>query len=244
MTAVNSHDEWSPLREIIVGSANNYVSHDRELSFDIFFHENLYHSDWAYPRLRQRRDNSVLTEERSHRIKERYVEELIEDVEGLAETLQGLDVKVHRPVQLPSDADPIAGFGWQAPPVPPLNLRDNTLIVGSEIIETPPAIRSRYLETRFLSKVFMEYFEAGSQWTTMPRPVLTDASFDQSYANDLETSLGGPTEVISDPQVSPYDVGLEMILDGAQCLRLGQDIVVNVANENHAKGYELSLIHI
>ncbi|GAA3686749.1 glycine amidinotransferase [Micrococcus yunnanensis] len=244
MTAVNSHDEWSPLREIIVGSANNYVSHDRELSFDIFFHENLYHSDWAYPRLRQRRDNSVLTEERSHRIKERYVEELIEDVEGLAETLQGLDVKVHRPVQLPSDADPIAGFGWQAPPVPPLNLRDNTLIVGSEIIETPPAIRSRYLETRFLSKVFMEYFEAGSQWTTMPRPVLTDASFDQSYANDLETSLGGPTEVISDPQVSPYDVGLEMILDGAQCLRLGQDIVVNVANENHAKGYEWLRRHL
>src|SRR5690606_2265787 len=54
---------------------------------------------------------------------------------------------------------------------------------------------------------------------------------------DLETSLGGPTEVIEDPQASPYDVGFEMMLDGAQCLRLGRDIAVNVANENHAKGY-------
>jgi glycine amidinotransferase len=241
---LNSHDEWSPLREIIVGSSKNYVSHDRELSFDLFFHENLFRSDWAYPRLNQRRDNSQVTDDRSWKIKQQYVDELTEDVEALASTLQSLGVTVHRPVELPEDPEPIAGLGWQAPPIPPLNLRDNTLIVGDEIIETPPAIRSRYLETRFMAGIFADYFERGAKWSTMPRPILTDNSFDQSYARDLETSLGGPTEVIVDPQRSPYDVGHEMMLDGAQCLRLGRDIIVNVANKNHALGYKWLKRHL
>jgi len=239
---MNSHNDWDDLREIIVGSSENYVSHDRELSFDVFFHENLFRSDWAYPRLNQATD--LNTSERAWKIGKRYVEELTEDVEGLAAVLSSLGVTVHRPTTLPANPDPIAGFGWTAPPVPALNIRDNTLIVGGEIIETPPAIRSRYLETRLLSRVFMDYYEAGATWTTMPRPVLTDRSFDLSYARDHETSLGGPTEVIEDPRESPFDVGYEMILDGAQCIRLGQDIIVNVANANHRKGFEWLKRHL
>ncbi|MBF6333239.1 glycine amidinotransferase [Nocardia transvalensis] len=228
---LNSHDEWSPLKEIVVGSAENYTSHDRELSFDLFFHENLFRSDWAYPRLSKASQGNA--DERSWGIKQRYVEELNEDVEGLAETLVSLGVTVHRPITLAKDAAPIAGFGWEAPPVPALNIRDNTLILGDEIIETPPAIRSRYLETRLLAPIFRRYYEAGARWTTMPRPLLTDNSFDLSYARDIETTLGGPTEPVEDPEPSPYDVGFEMMLDGAQCLRLGEDLVINIANENH-----------
>ncbi|MEU1707595.1 glycine amidinotransferase [Streptomyces sp. NPDC005706] len=215
-----------------MGSAANYVSHDRELSFDLFFHENLFRSDWAYPRLRQADGSSM--EHRSWRIKQQYVEELHEDVEGLAQTLAEIGVTVHRPMPLPPNAESISGLGWSALPVPPLNIRDNTLILGDEIIETPPAIRSRYLETRLLTPVYRAYYERGARWTTMPRPILTDASFDLSYARDTETTLGGPTEPIEDPQTSPFDVGHEMMLDGAQCLRLGRDVIVNIANANHA----------
>lgn len=230
---LNTFNDWDPLQEIIVGSAENYTSHDRELSFDVFFHENVFRSDWAYPRLHRTTDRSA--DARGWKIKQRYVEELCEDVEALASVIASLGVKVHRPIPLPSNAPPIAGFGWEAPPVPALNIRDNTLIVGDEIIETPPAIRSRYLETRLLAHVFEQYFEAGANWTTMPRPILTDRSFDLSYARDTETTLGGPTEPIEEPQASPFDIGFEMMLDGAQCLRLGRDIIVNVANENHAQ---------
>lgn len=239
---VSTFNDWDPLQEVIVGSAQNYISHDRELSFDVFFHENLFRSDWAYPRLNQSTNRPP--KERSWRISERYTTELTEDVENLAKTISQLGVKVHRPITLPENAKPIAGFGWQALPVPALNLRDNTLIIGNEIIETPPAIRSRYFETRLLAKIFFSYFERGAKWTTMPRPILTDTSFDLSYVRDTETSLGGPTEVIEDPQVSPYDAGLEMILDGAQVLRLGRDIIINVANENHRFGYEWLKRHL
>ncbi|QIZ37040.1 glycine amidinotransferase [Saccharopolyspora sp. ASAGF58] len=229
---LNSHDEWSPLKEIIVGSAENYLSHERDISFDLFHFDNLrFRSDWAYPRLTRAREGT--TASHSWEIKRRYAEELHEDVEGLATVLTGLGVTVHRPIPLPPDAAPISGLGWQAAPTPALNIRDNTLIIGDEIIETSPAIRSRYLETRLLAPIFTTYFNDGAKWTTMPRPILTDNSFDLSYTRDAQTTLGGPTEPIDEPQPSPYDVGFEMMLDGAQCLRLGRDIVVNIAHENH-----------
>ena len=53
---LNSYDEWSPLKEVVVGSAAHYTSHERELSFDLFFHDNIAgdnttRSEWYYPRL-------------------------------------------------------------------------------------------------------------------------------------------------------------------------------------------------
>jgi glycine amidinotransferase len=124
--------------------------------------------------------------------------------------------------------------GWSASVVPPLNVRDNTLILGDEIIETPPMIRSRYFETQFLKPVFQRYFAQGARWTVMPRPLMTDASFDLSYAR--VSSVGGPTEPIGDPRTSCYDVGTEMMFDGAQVLRLGRDLVVNISTTHHAMG--------
>jgi len=228
---LSSYDDFTPLREIIVGSAENYLSHERDLTFELFHHENLggFRSDWAYPRI------AVTDDHRrpAWSINRRYTEELHEDVEALADTLGGLGVTVHRPLPLPPNAAPIAGLGWQAAPTPALNVRDNTLILGDEIIETPPAIRARYLETRLLAPVFAAYFAAGARWTTMPRPTLTDRSFDLSYALDVSTTLGGPTEPVGQPQPCPYDVGYEMMLDGAQVLRLGRDLIINIAHENH-----------
>jgi glycine amidinotransferase len=224
------------MREVIVGSAENYTSHDREVSFDLFFHENLFRSDWAYPRLHK--STGAVTGSRGWRIKQRYVDELNEDVEGLVDVLESRGITVHRPIPLPFNAGAISGFGWESMPVPALNVRDNTLILGKEIIETPPAVRSRYLETRLLAPVYKMYFDRGAKWTTMPRPILTENSFDLSYMRSAETTLGGPTEPIKDPQPSPYDVGYEMMLDGAQCLRLGRDIIVNIANDNHATACE------
>ncbi|MFF3917322.1 glycine amidinotransferase [Streptomyces sp. NPDC001852] len=231
---LNSFDEWSPLKEVVVGSAENYTSHERELSFDLFFHDNITQdnvgrSEWYYPRLTSTAGRSGADRQP---IKQRYVDELNEDLELLAKTLEGLGVTVHRPMPLDAATAQVRTPAWEASVVPPLNVRDNTLILGDEIIETPPMIRSRYFETQFLTPVFARYFEAGARWTVMPRPLMTDASFDLSYARTA--TAGGPTEPIENPRPSPYDVGLEMMFDGAQCLRLGRDLVVNISTANHA----------
>ncbi|MGX1914094.1 glycine amidinotransferase [Streptomyces phaeochromogenes] len=246
---LNSFDEWSPLREVVVGSADNYVSHERELSFDLFFHDNLVHdnrvhdhlgpdnaaqgnsgrSEWYYPRLTTRREG---TGRQRTAVARRHVDELNEDLEGLAETLRDLGVTVHRPLPLPPEATEVTTPAWSASVVPPLNIRDNTLILGDEIIETPPMIRSRYFETQFLKPLFQEYFRRGARWSVMPRPLMTDASFDLSYVRTA--TAGGPTEPIEDQRPSPYDVGVEMMFDAAQCLRLGRDIVANVSTAHHA----------
>ncbi|MGG7608568.1 glycine amidinotransferase [Streptomyces sp. ZG43] len=233
---LNSFDEWSRLREVVVGSAENYVSHERELSFDLFFHDNLAQdnpgrSEWYYPRLSARGERS---DRQRQPVAQRYVDELNEDLEGLADTLRGLGVTVHRPRALPATTAEVTTPAWSASVVPPLNVRDNTLVLGDEIIETAPMIRSRYFETQLLKPLFQEYFRNGCRWTVMPRPLMTDASFDLSYVRSA--TVGGPTEPIGEPQPSPYDVGLEMMFDAAQCLRLGRDIIANVSTENHELG--------
>ncbi len=227
---LNSFDDWSPLREVILGSATNYTLHERELSFDLFFYDQMsdksFYDEMYYPHIGPQ---SAATTRRSP-IKQRYLEELIEDVEGMADVLESLSVTVHRPMPL-ADATDVATLAWQAAVTPPLNVRDNTLILGDEVIETPPQVRARYFENQFLNPVFANYFRQGARWTVMPRPLMTDASFDPSYAKG---SPGGPAEHITDPAPSPYDVGYEMMFDGAQILRLGRDLLANVATENHA----------
>lgn len=228
---LNSFDEWSRLREVVVGSALNYTSHERELSFDLFFHDNITRSEWYYPRLTAPGGQEGAGARGTSPIKQRYVDELNEDIEGIVSTLESLSVRVLRPMELPASTTQVRTPAWSAAVVPPLNVRDNTLIAGDEIIETPPQIRSRYFETQFLTPVFAEYFRQGARWTVMPRPLMTDGSFDPSYAN---SSAGGPVEPVNDPQPSPYDVGYELMIDAAQCLRLGRDLIVNVSTENHA----------
>ncbi|GII92843.1 glycine amidinotransferase [Sinosporangium siamense] len=226
---LNSYDEWSPLKEVVVGSAANYTSHERELSFDLFFHDNLIRSEWYYPRLSVAGSGSQPRS--STPIKQRYVEELNEDVEGIVKALESLSVTVHRPLPLDESTSEVRTPAWSAAMVPALNVRDNSIILGDEIIETPPMVRSRYFETQLLTPVFAEYFRRGAKWTVMPRPLMTDASFDPSYAS---SSAGGPTEPVTDPRPSPYDVGFEMMFDGAQCLKLGRDLIVNISTANHA----------
>lgn len=235
---LNSFDEWSPLKEVVVGSAENYVSHERELSFELFFHDNIAgdnRSEWYYPRLRSR-GGAAPTSGTRVPVKQRYVAELNEDLQGLVDTLTSLGVKVHRPTDVDAATVEVRTPAWSASVMPPLNVRDNTLIAGNEIIETSPMIRSRFFETQLLKPVFQEYFRRGARWSVMPRPLMTDASFDLSYARS--STAGGPMEPIEDPQPSRYDVGQEMLFDAAQCLRLGRDIVANIATHNHALGVD------
>lgn len=199
-----------------------------ELSFRLFFND-VAHSSFYYPSLEA--EGALAASDSRGRLNRRYVEELAEDVEGLAQALTDEGVVVHRPEPLP----PKPGFAtpnWQAAMIPALNVRDQTLVVGEEIIETAPQVRARLLEGDLLKPVFSRYFRAGSRWTSMPRPQMLDASFDTSYVS------GRATPAIEDlgVAVSGSPDAFEIMLDGAQCLRFGADLLVNASTANHVLG--------
>lgn len=233
---LNSYDDFTPLKEIVVGSAGGYVDRIMDLSFDMFISDNVSGTRGYFPSLSTWR----ASEARARRnepdrlsLKKRLLDELVEDVEGVAKQLAALSVAVHRPTEPAPDLTRVVTPAWDAAVVPPLNVRDISLVMGDEIIETPPTLRDRYFENQFLKPVFQEYFRRGARWTVMPRPLMTDASFDPDNQNAAPN-----IEVPEDPRPSPYDAGVELMIDAANCLRLGRDLVVNISNANHALAVE------
>ncbi|MEU0222265.1 inosamine-phosphate amidinotransferase 1, partial [Streptomyces sp. NPDC006265] len=220
--ALNSYDEFTRLDEVVVGRAEHYTHHHTDTSWRLFFYDNVA------PVLTQ---HATASGEELLPIPAQLVDELNEDIGGLAEALTGCGVNVLRPAAPGKDVD-IRSPHWDARATPPLNVRDQTIILGDTIVETAPHVRARAFENDLLKPVFYRYYEDDrANWLSMPRPALARDSLDTSYftrqgldvARATDNEMAGPIE----------GLGLEMVFDGAQCMRLGRDVLVNVANHNH-----------
>jgi glycine amidinotransferase len=201
---INSFNEWSPLKEVIVGSPINYNTQDLELSFKLFFHDVAY-TAFCYPYYERRDDKeSAITPKNNstRELRKQYLEELTEDVNELVKTLEQLGVKVYRPMTLNQPIKFKTPY-WESVCIPALNVRDQALIIGNEIIETPPQIRARYFENDLLKPIFYKYFHQGARWTTMPKPIMTDQSFDISYVSSDRTPC---VENIYTQKISEFDI--------------------------------------
>ncbi len=140
-------------------------------------------------------------------IKQQYLEELKEDLIGLENTLKRHVKNVIRP-------DPVSNIitfktpNWKTEMLPALNVRDQTIIIGDTIVETSPMIRNRYFENDLMQDIFNECFLDGAKWIQMPKSRLTEKK-----------------------------INTDMMIDGAQFVRFGKDIIVNVASDAHYLGY-------
>lgn len=209
----NVHTEWGELKEIIVGSVSNFNDYCADESFYFYFLENLN------PGI----EKKIL--ERSLKIKKKFLNEREEDLNNLASILTTLGIKVHRPESPPVGVKfKLNTFSDYYSPCD--NPRDLVLIVGNRIIETPVGWRRRYFETDLLKKIFINYSNEGSHWTAAPRGILNNDSYD--------TNSNYKNFNIAHAQLNN---SYEMLFDAAQCLKFGKDIVMNVANINHYKGY-------
>ncbi|RNH93499.1 inosamine-phosphate amidinotransferase 1 [Micromonospora aurantiaca] len=216
--SANSFDEWSRLREVVVGRAEHYTAHDVDTSWSLFYFENVA------PVLADGGGGELLP------IPARLVDELNEDIAGLVEALTGCGVRVLRPAPPGKEVD-IASPLWTARATPPLNVRDQTIVLGDTIVETAPHIRARIFENDLLKPLLYRYYAAGSNWLSMPRPALGAGSLDAAYFHRRGIDVSRATGLETAPGID--GLGLEMVFDGAQCLRLGRDVLVNVANHNH-----------
>lgn len=214
---VNSHNEWDPLEEIIVGrlegatipSSHAVVACNvpgmaaRAQSLAAGFH---------YPKF--------------------MVEPAQQELDDFIRVLEGLGVVVTRPEPVDFQtkyATPhwsSCGFANSCP-------RDSMLVIGDEILETPMAWPCRYFETHSYRPILKDYFRRGARWTAAPRPQLTDELFDPDFTLPQR---GEPVRYIL--------TEFEPVFDAADFFRCGLDLFVTRSNVTNALGIEWLRRHL
>lgn len=212
--SVNIYTEWGPLKEVIVGSVFNMSSHNIDLSFKLFFNNNI--KDVILK-------NSIV-------LQQKLIEERQQDLDDLAKTLSSMGIIVHRPKQL-EKVEEFTTPNFKDHTSPCDNPRDQVFIIGNKIIETPCIWRKRYFENDLLKTIFYKKFMEGAAWISAPRPMMKETSFDLEYARETNNIN------IDWDHYDSLQKDYEIMFDGAQCLKFGKDILMNVANQNHQLGF-------
>ncbi|MGI5338670.1 amidinotransferase [Streptomyces sp. CA-181903] len=214
---VNSHNEWDPLEEVVVGRLDGAVVPSRHPVVAC----NL--PPWAA------RLQGLTAGRRYPKI---LVERAQRELDGFVGLLRSLGVTVTRP-------DPVdhgrrfrtphwssRGFCNACP-------RDCLLVVGDEIIETPMAWPCRYFETHSYRTLLKDYFRRGARWTAAPRPQLTDELFVPGHRRPR---AGEPVRHI----VTEF----EPVFDAADFVRVGRDLFVTRGNVTNRMGVDWLRRHL
>jgi N-dimethylarginine dimethylaminohydrolase len=202
--AVISNNDWDPLEEIFVGRADTVVCPPREISTHSFCFGGSPYS---------------VVEELPDRYPQKLLDEGTEDLEGLADTLKKLGVKVHRPEKM----DNMKEFStpeWTTHGWTHFSPRDLLLPLNNLIIETPSPMRSRYFENRAYYPYLYEQMKDGTEWISAPKPILTDDNY----------QLGTPEDVTL--------TNKEIVFDAPNMVRMGRDILAQISNSGNHLGFE------
>ncbi|MEU2394483.1 amidinotransferase [Streptomyces sp. NPDC007369] len=214
---VNSHNEWDPLEEVIVGRLEGMTipSGHPVVSCNI--------PPWA---ARLQRLAAGLQYPRM------LVEPAQQELEQFVALLQSLDITVRRPDAVQHGRRfgtpdwSSRGFGSSCP-------RDSMLVIGDEIIETPMAWPCRYFETHAYRTILKDYFRRGARWTAAPRPQLTDDLFETGF------QVPGPGE-----PMRYILTEFEPVFDAADFVRAGRDLFVTRSNVTNSMGIEWLRRHL
>jgi N-dimethylarginine dimethylaminohydrolase len=154
-----SHDEFSPLTEVVVGTSVGART------------PTLDRSAWLnlYPDL----SASELRGIAAGGFPPSLLAEAEEDLDTLAATLSKLGVTVHRPTPV-DHAAVFASPYWRTTGFHSYCPRDLALVVGNVIIQSPSPMRARMYELVGLRDLFQQKMLAGSPWIAGPTPQLRD----------------------------------------------------------------------
>ena len=201
-------NEYSKLKKCIVGREFSLSPKIFDISFKVFFRENLEELDYC-----QEFENEYTSE---------VIGQRNEDLDNLAKTLEKYDVEVLRPdtvekvlkVQTPNFTSIFR---------PSSNVRDQCLIYKNTIYETAPSLRGRFFENNTLYNIFKKLYSTGMNWVQVPKSPLTDECID--------------TEKYDSPRdFSRIDPKFDMFFDSANCLKMNDDLFYNYSSYNHFLG--------
>ncbi|MEU0109460.1 amidinotransferase [Streptomyces sp. NPDC006251] len=217
VSPVDSHTEWDPLEEIIVGRLEGATipSDHPVVTCNV--------PPWAgrlqglaagfrYPRM--------------------LIEKAQQEIDGFVTLLESLGVTVRRPDAV-DHRRRFATPDWSSRGFCNTCPRDSMLVIGDEIIETPMAWPCRYFETHSYRPILKDYFRRGARWTAAPKPQLTDELFDPDFRVPED---GDPMRYIL--------TEFEPVFDAADFVRAGRDLFVTRSNVTNAMGIEWLRRHL
>lgn len=215
---VNSHNEWDPLEEVIVGSVKGATIPEWHVSGKAVWPDK--HWDMF-----------------KHKAGQPFPLELMEgaarELDGLAKILEREGVKVTRPHIRDGDFNtsvktPDFESKSQLYAAMP---RDVLITIGNQIIEAPMAWRSRFFEYRPYRKLIKEYFSKGGKWTAAPKPEMCDDLF----VSEDTFKLGDRSFVTTE---------YEPVFDAAEFTRIGRDIFTQRSQVTNEMGIEWLRRHL
>ncbi|MET9359914.1 glycine amidinotransferase [Streptomyces sp. NPDC006632] len=212
---VNSWNEWDPLQEMVVGSADNANFEPTEPG--------------SRPSIRNAPDTPFPTGPKS----KKAIDLANEELQQLANLLESQGVTVRRPETHDFSA-PIRTPDFEVEnqycAVCP---RDVMITMGNEIIEATMSRRARYFEYQPYRKLVYEYWNADArvQWTTAPKPSMADGMYREEFWDwPLEKRHA---------QMHSHEFCInqdEVIFDAADMSRLGRDILVQESMTTNRAG--------
>ncbi|WP_184569105.1 amidinotransferase [Streptomyces zagrosensis] len=217
LSPVNSHNEWDPLEEIIVGRLEGATipSDHPVVSCNIppgAARLQRLAGGFTYPR--------------------KLIEPAQHELDQFVSLLQSLGIQVTRPEAV----NHRRRFGtpdWSSRGFCNTCPRDSMLVIGDEIIETPMAWPCRYFETHSYRAILKDYFRRGARWTAAPKPQLTDALFEEDFRIP---KVGEPMRYIL--------TEFEPVFDAADFVRAGRDLFVLRSNVTNHMGIDWMRRHL
>lgn len=210
---IHSNTSFGKLKEVIVGRELKLDHRIMDVTFKNFYKEALGQEIYESPF-----DGYSISHE--------FIVKRNNDLDELAKLLESFGVVVHRPeeitkviqFQTPTFKSEVSSAS---------NVRDITWVYRDKLIETPTYIRNRYFENMALYHVFDKCYDAGKggQWIKAPNTRLTELTIDR---DDWKKPRDW----------NHIDKRYDMAIDGAQFLRIGKDVIVNVTTYNHYLGFQ------
>jgi len=218
---LNSHNEWDPLKAVIVGSVENF-------SPGLEFGANATDAG---------RERAVKAAKRAY--PDWYLDEVAEDLEGLCAIFRQAGIAVFRPRWESVCAD-FSTPDWSATGFDLYNVRDLHIVFGNTLVVGAPSSRFRLHETSAFRDIFYRHFFAdGFKWISAPTPSLRG-----EYLHEIKRPLSD-LEVGEDALHRKLSLGLsetfhcldedEVIFDAANIIRVDRDLLFLVSSTGNRK---------
>jgi len=221
---INSHNEWDKLKEIIVGTSEGTRAT----------------ITWRGKSEPNERDLEKALALASKACPSWFYDEVEEDLNDLAKTLQSLGVEVHRPEPIDLTTVYSTPF-WKTTSNNVYNTRDLNLVVGNTVIESPSYLESRYFETTSMYPIWYRYFENGFRWIAGPKPTLNYPVKLPYFIDENERELTSEDKRHQELTGGRLEklhrlAEREILFEAANTVRMGRDLLYLISSSGNELG--------